>query len=109
TNMEALKTATINGAQSLGLDDWIGSLQVGKLADIIVMDKNPLDNIYNTESIRYTMVNGRLYDSEQMNEEGNYNRPRGKFFWELGKNSANFPFHEETMSFGYLQCLEDIN
>ncbi|MEO7291485.1 MAG: amidohydrolase family protein, partial [Ginsengibacter sp.] len=87
TNMEALKTATINAAQSLGLDDWIGSLQVGKLADLIVMDKNPLENILNTESIKYIMVNGRLYDAERMNEEGNYNKPRGKFFWELGKNS----------------------
>lgn len=101
TNMEALRTATINAAQSLGLDDWIGSLQPGKLADLIIMDKNPLENILNTESIKYTMVNGRLYDAEQMNEEGNYNKPRGKFFWELGKNSENFPFHEDTGSFDY--------
>ncbi|MEP7144378.1 MAG: amidohydrolase family protein [Ferruginibacter sp.] len=108
SNLEALKTATINGAQSLGLDDWIGSLQAGKLADLIVMDKNPLENIYNTESIKYTMVNGRLYDAGQMNEEGNYNMPRSKFFWELGKNSENFPFHEEAKSFGYLQCIDDI-
>jgi adenine deaminase len=104
--MEALKAATLNSAQSLGLDDWIGSLQVGKLADLIVMDKNPLEDIYNTESIKYTMVNGRLYDAEQMNEIGNYNKPHTKFFWELGKNSENFPFHEETMSFGYLQCFD---
>jgi len=109
TNLEALKTATINPAQSLGLDDWIGSLQVGKLADLIVMDKNPLENIYNTETIKYTMVNGRLYDAEQMNEEGNYKRPRGKFFWELGKNSENFPFHEETKSFGHQQYSDDID
>ena len=109
TNMEALRTATINAAQSLGLDDWIGSLQAGKLADLIVMDKDPLENIYNTESIKYTMVNGRLYDAEQMNEMGNYNKPRGKFFWELGKNSENFPYHEETRSFGHLQCLDDMN
>jgi imidazolonepropionase-like amidohydrolase len=99
TNLEALKTATINPAQSLGLDNWIGSLQAGKLADMIIMDKNPLENIYNTESIRYTMINGRLYDAEQMNEIGNYNKPRGKFYWELGKNSAAFPWHEDAKSF----------
>ncbi len=99
TNMEALKTATINPAQSLGLDDWIGSLQTGKLADIIVMDKNPLESIYNTESIRYTMINGRLYDADQMNEIGNYNKPRTKFYWETGKNSEAFPWHQETNSF----------
>lgn len=97
--LQALKTATINPAQSLGFDDWIGSLQPGKLADLLVMDKNPLENIYNTETIRYTMINGRLYDAEQMNEKGNYNKPRTKFFWERNKNAQNFPWHEESNSF----------
>lgn len=87
SNLEALKTATINPAQSLGLDDWIGTLQPGKLADLLVMDKNPLDDIRNTESIRYTMVNGRLYDAETMNETGNYNKPREKFYWESGRST----------------------
>ncbi len=94
TNLEALKTATINAATSLGLDKWLGSLEPGKLADLIIMDKNPLENIRNTESIRYTMVNGRLYDSEQMNETGNYNKPRTKFYWELRKNSGSFSWHD---------------
>jgi imidazolonepropionase-like amidohydrolase/Tol biopolymer transport system component len=96
TNHQALQAATINSATSLGFDKWIGSLEPGKLADLIVMDKNPLENIRNTESIRYTMVNGRLYDAEQMNEMGNYNRPRTKFYWELTKNTENFPWHDET-------------
>ncbi len=94
TNHEALKTATINAAKSLGLDDWIGSLRAGKLADLIVMDKNPLDDIYNTETIKYTMVNGRLYDAATMNETGNYNKPRGKFYWETGRNAGFYPWHE---------------
>ena len=91
SNHDVLKTATINPAQSLGLDDWLGSLEAGKLADLIVLDKNPLENIRNSESVRYTMVNGRLYDSETMNEIGNYNRPRTKFYWEQGKNFEFFP------------------
>jgi imidazolonepropionase-like amidohydrolase/Tol biopolymer transport system component len=96
TNHQALQTATINSAFSLGFDKWIGSLEVGKLADLIVMDKNPLENIRNTESVRYTMVNGRLYDAEQMNEIGNYNKPRTKFYWELSKNIDSFPWHDDT-------------
>ena len=100
SNLQALKTATINAAESLGFDDWIGSLQAGRLADIIVMDKDPLEDIYNTDTIRYTMVNGRLYDSEQMNEIGNYNKPRGKFYWENGRSSGAFPWHQQTNSFG---------
>jgi len=96
SNLQALRTATMNSATSLGLDRSIGSLEPGKLADLLVMDKNPLDNIRNTESIRYTMVNGRLYDAETMNEVGNNPRPRGLFFWETNKNAMSFPWHDAT-------------
>lgn len=96
TNHQALRAATMNSAYSLGLDRWIGSLEVGKLADLIVLDKNPLEDIRNTESIRYTMVNGRLFDSETLNETGNYNKTRSRFYWELTKNVDSFPWHDET-------------
>lgn len=96
TSLAALKTATINPAINLGLDSQIGSLQPGKLADLIVMDKDPLSDIYNTESVRYTMINGRLYDSETMNEIGNNEKSRGKFYWEVNKNAASFPWHDGT-------------
>ncbi|WP_019530094.1 amidohydrolase family protein [Dasania marina] len=82
-NHRILRTATINGAKTLGVEEQIGSLEVGKLADIIVLDKNPLEDIRNTNSALYTMINGRLYDSVSMNEVGNYHRPRSKFYWEL--------------------------
>ena len=100
TPMEALRCATINSATSLGLDNWIGSLEPGKLADLLVMEKNPLESIYNTETIKYTMVNGRLYDSETMNEIGNYNHSRHKFYWELGRTGGSFPWHEQAVEIG---------
>lgn len=83
SNHRVLRAATMNGAKTIALDKQIGSLKVGKLADIIVLDDNPLENIRNTNSVRYTMINGRLYDSLSMNEIGNYDNPRAKFFWEL--------------------------
>lgn len=97
SNHQALQTATINSAKSLGFDKWIGSLEVGKLADLIILDKNPLENIRNTESIHYTMVNGRIFDAATMNETGNVNKPRTKFFWETNKNADSFPWHDETV------------
>lgn len=81
-NHRILRAATLNGARTLGLDKQIGSVEVGKLADLIVLDESPLEDIRNTNSVRYTMVNGRLYDSLSMDEIGNYDRPRGKFYWE---------------------------
>lgn len=96
TNMEALRAGTLNGANYLGMDDQLGSLEVGKLADLIVLDKNPLENIQNSNSLIYTMINGRLYDSQTMNEVGNYNKPRGKFFWERDGYAPNFDWHSGT-------------
>ncbi|HNG88878.1 MAG TPA: amidohydrolase family protein [Saprospiraceae bacterium] len=83
SNLQALRCATLNGARYLGMDKEIGSLETGKLADLIVLDKNPLDDIKNSESIRYVMVNGRLYDPATLNEIGNYDRKRSKFWFEL--------------------------
>lgn len=83
TNHHVLRAATLNGARTLGLDGQIGSVEAGKLADLIVLDADPLADIHHTNSVRYTMVNGRLYDSLSMNEIGNRQRPRTRFYWEL--------------------------
>lgn len=89
TPMEAIRAATLNGAQYIGLDDDIGSLEAGKLADLIVLDTNPLENIRNSESIRYVMLNGRLYDAANMNEIGGKQRKREPFYWEGGMDPGS--------------------
>jgi imidazolonepropionase-like amidohydrolase len=81
SNLQALKAATINPATTLGLDGDIGSLAAGKLADLLVLDANPLDNIRNSTSIRWVMVNGRLFDANNMAELGNHPAPAPKPTW----------------------------
>jgi imidazolonepropionase-like amidohydrolase len=98
SNMQALQAGTINGAHYLGMQDQIGSIERGKIADLIVLDKNPLEDIKNSNSVRYTMLNGRLYDTSTMDEIGNYNKPRSKFYWELNDYNPGFDWHEMTHS-----------
>ena len=82
TNLEAIRCATINGAKALGLDREIGSIEKGKLADLVVLDRNPLENIRNSEAISMVMVNGRLFDAKTLNEIGNHPKERLKLYWE---------------------------
>jgi Tol biopolymer transport system component/imidazolonepropionase-like amidohydrolase len=104
SNMEALEAATINGANYIGAGKEIGSLKKGKLADLIVLEKNPLEDIKNTETVTYTMVNGRLYDTATMNEIGNVDIDRSEFWWENSKASEAFPWHEAAQSFTTPGC-----
>ena len=104
TIMEALQAATINPANYIGAGKEIGSLKVGKLADLIVLNANPLDDIRNTEKIKYTMINGRLYDVETMNEMGNREKERTPFWWENTRQNEAFPWHQESNSFTFPGC-----
>jgi imidazolonepropionase-like amidohydrolase/Tol biopolymer transport system component len=104
SNHEALKAATINGADYIGASDEIGSLEKGKLADLIILDKNPLEDIQNSNSVIYTMINGRLYDINTMNEVGNYNTKRSKFYFEMDGYNQGVPFNTNTNSFTTPTC-----
>lgn len=104
SNLEALRCATINGATSLGMDDQLGSIKAGKLADLIVLDKNPLEDIHNSEFVHYSMVNGRLYDAATLNEIGNYDRKRTKFYFEQPGSGNAFPYFHETHSSMRPEC-----
>ncbi|MFA7325543.1 MAG: amidohydrolase family protein [Candidatus Kapaibacterium sp.] len=103
TEMEVLAASTINGAEYLGMDSEIGSLESGKLADIIVIDGNPLEDLYKTENVVYTILNGRVYNSETMDEIGNYDVKKPSFWWESEKYNG-FDFHERIKSFEIPKC-----
>jgi len=104
SNLETLKTATINPANYIGAGDDIGSLKAGKLADLIVLEKNPLEDIEHTQTVQMVMINGRLYDAPTMNEIGNHPKKRPPFWWEQNKYNRAFPWHQETQSFMYGGC-----
>jgi imidazolonepropionase-like amidohydrolase/Tol biopolymer transport system component len=82
TPMEALRAGTSDAARYLGLDADLGTIEKGKLADLIVLDRNPLESIRNSESLNMVMLNGRLYEARTLNEIGNHPRPRAPFWFE---------------------------
>jgi hypothetical protein len=67
-NHEVLRCATLLGARIVGLDKDLGSIEAGKLADLVVLDADPLADIRNTNTIRYVMKNGVLYAGDTVSE-----------------------------------------
>ena len=82
SNHDALRTATIYGAEAIGFDKDIGTIEAGKLADILVLDADPLQNLRNTTSLRYVMKNGRLFNAETLDEVWPRERKLPAQYWQ---------------------------
>jgi Tol biopolymer transport system component/imidazolonepropionase-like amidohydrolase len=81
TPMEALHAATVSGAEALGFAKDLGTVEVGKLADLVVIDGDPLADLHSSAKVVFTMKDGRLYDAATMNQVWPEHKPLGKFFW----------------------------
>lgn len=88
TPWEALRGGTIDGAKHFGMDKQIGSIEPGKLADLVIIDGDVLSDIRRSEFVAYTVLNGRVYEAATMNEVGG--PARKPFFWE-GSGSYYMP------------------
>ncbi len=80
--IEALRAGTIAPATSLGYARDVGSLEPGKLADLVVLDADPTVDIRNTEKVRQVMLGGRLYDAATLNEVATGGFRRKPYWWE---------------------------
>ena len=83
TPLQALQAATVMPAKTLGMDRDLGTLEAGKLADLVVLDANPLENIRNSDKVRSVMLGGRLFDAATLNEQVTGNRTRQPYWWEM--------------------------
>jgi Tol biopolymer transport system component len=96
TPWQALRGATIDGARYFGMDADIGSIEEGKLADLVVIDGDVLDDIEQSQNVAWTMLNGRLYDASTMNQVAPERVERQPFFFEREGGDAWIP---ETMEY----------
>ncbi len=77
-----IKASTIDGAKYIGMDEDLGSIKAGKLADLVILNTDPLQDIRNSDDIDQVMMNGRLYDAASMNQTYPEEVARAKFYFE---------------------------
>jgi len=97
TPMEVLKCATVNGSHIVGRPDEIGTLEPGKLADLVIFDKSPLDDIHNSNSIHWVMKNGELFEGDTLNQVWpEQKKLEPLWFW----NNYDVPKSGEPLNYG---------
>ncbi|MEM6265346.1 MAG: amidohydrolase family protein, partial [Bacteroidota bacterium] len=104
TEMEALRCATQYGADYIGMGDDLGSITKGKLADIVVLDANPLEDIQHSTQVTHVVMNGRIYEASTLTEIGNYSSSRPPLFWETDKSSQHFEWFGDEHGFEAPGC-----
>ena len=81
TNHEALRSGTLKGAEAIGLAQDLGSIEIGKLADLVILSKNPLEDIHNSTSTRWVMKGGELFDGDTLDEVWPEKKKLRTFWW----------------------------
>jgi len=81
SNLEVLRSATLRGAEALGYAQDLGSIEVGKLADLVVLAADPLQDIRNTNTVRYVMKDGELFDGDTLDQVWPVQKAIAPFWW----------------------------